>query len=213
MVVVSLVLSGGITWALLIREINQNDLQDLAQNARSSRFLLASIACVKRDYSEHDHCDQSQTSQTAFIQLLQSRLGEHPFPAGDHLLLLNNDSAPKIIFDSEGRIPVGTTFPLEKLSPHRFSNFEVADGQAMVSGENYLFAAAPVTNHDARHFAEWVLLGRPQSDVFQQAAQQQPPLLLGAGVALLLAVVVSTFLAQALTGRLRELEGAAEDIA
>ncbi|MBO0683096.1 MAG: HAMP domain-containing histidine kinase [Candidatus Dormibacteraeota bacterium] len=132
-------------------------------------------------------------------------------PVGDRLILLNNPASAtgppyEVVYDSQGDLATGSQVPMDGLVAN-----EVAPRTVSIGGHNYLVADVHVGGN---HFVKWLLLATPAGAAQASATQQLVPrILVSAGAALLLAILVTLLLARAFTRPLNELKAAAEDIA
>jgi signal transduction histidine kinase len=201
-------MSGGITWWLVSGLVTENNQQSLAASVVTYRGIVTLTTCPLRRANK---CVGQPQSADEFAGLLDSYLAQRgSLQTGDRLLVLDSGAPSSVVYDSEGRI-AGSSLRIPLNHVVTIGNQKVFEGRTQVGGLSYLYAAATV---GANPYARWVVLARPQEAVAAQTDDRLFPALLGAsGAALLLAVLVSTFLARALTRPLQELRKAAEDIA
>jgi signal transduction histidine kinase len=199
-------MNGGITWYVVSRLVTQNNQQALAVNVVNYQRFVNAANCLERSAS--GKCMVLNRDPDTFRLLLgllvQSQQTDRQ--VGDRLLVLDNSAPPAVVYDSMGGSGTQLDISLDNLAKGQ----KVTQGTTLIYGRPYLYAAVTVSGP----FAHWVVLARPEEAVTAQTNRQLFPGLLGAsGAALLLAVLISMFLARALTRPLRELRGAAEDIA
>lgn len=125
-------------------------------------------------------------------------------PGGNRLLLIGAGGA--VLYDSEGSAPgmITVHFGL----PHLTGGVLVRDGSVTIGGQDYAASAVTVRR------GEVLVAARPGTAVAGAAAESLVPRLLIAGLAaLVVAIVLAALLARTLAGPLRELAGAAGDVA
>ena len=210
-IAVSLAISGTLT-AVLIRNLEVNQAQvELERSALLVKPQALNAECRVRNATTN-RCDVPARNEEQYVAQLNMRLSEVNLQE-DRLLVLGAGSSPKVLYDSEGGLPRGSTLPPAAVplnNPRNTSAGWMADGAGTFGNVTYYYAATPVGGR----IAKWVVVGRRSDAVAANATAQMIPRILAAAVAaLLLAVAVSVILSRALTRPLHDLRTATEDIA
>ncbi|MDQ6899063.1 MAG: HAMP domain-containing protein [Candidatus Dormibacteraeota bacterium] len=210
-VAVSLILSGGLTWAFVSRLEEQTAKDQLAKNALLIRPQIVGLDCVSR---VSNRCIQTVGSEDEFAAVVNARFASLNLD-GARLVLLDQVrnaarrpmGEPYVIYDSQSQLGAGEKIPLGAETV--VAGQRVREGTVKLSDRSYLLVAAQTQNR----FATWILLVRPTEDVTAQTTQQLlPRLLLAGAVGLLVALLATVLLGRMFTRPLRELQAGAEAI-
>ena len=209
-VLVSLVLSGGLSW-LLVRSLEFQAAHDRLDRVVASDYgVVIPRRCVQPAANNPLLCANNrlvtQTEYVSRLRDLSQQLG------GDRLLLLDHNRA--VLFDSAS---VGTNPAAEipVTRPHSVTNRTVFQADFSVDGVQYLGAAiaVPAAQRDPLG-SFYLVLARNQGDIVTVAAVNLlERLALAGALALLIALLIVLLLSQALSRPLMELTAAADDIA
>ena len=206
-VAVSLILSGALTWFLVINLELTNAQDQLNREVISRRSELKSLECqVPSDPSIA--CSGKLVSGGDFEQRLATLIT--PSLGENRLLML--DRQFRIVYDSASTSTGPTQVAL---------GGQVAVGRSTVKQtafnlgrSGYIGAAMPLVPARDPLGAAYVVLARSHDDITAHASSDLfPRLLLAGGASLLLALAIALLLSRALAKPLSELAGAAEDIA
>lgn len=209
-VVAGLLVSGAISWYLVSQLVRENAQSQLNENLLSYKSLVAQAACLQPRI-DGSGCAVPVKDDVQFLEIVGADVRDQPLPAGERLLLLDRSVVPTVLFDSEGSLDRYTQVPFQPTGSQLVSKTKVARGDIKLGGRSYLYSATAMSSG---HFRIWLVLARPTSSVTSQTNSSLTLLLLGAGGAgLLVAVVVSLLLTLSLSTPLKELTGAAGDIA
>jgi signal transduction histidine kinase len=209
---VSLALSGVLTGVLLAKLEFSNAQEQLARSALSYRLPILRSECTT--LLANGNCPPARRVGLAqFQDNLRQDVPDFNL-RGDRLIVLGKatrvNPTPRVVFDSDGTLPVGEALGLGSPANQISGNF-VAERTVNIGGAPYLVATAQLTGINN---AGYVVVARPRQTVADKATSDLLPLVLqAAGAALLLALVVSPLISRALTRPLSELQSAAEDIA
>ncbi|HSR25437.1 MAG TPA: histidine kinase dimerization/phospho-acceptor domain-containing protein, partial [Candidatus Eisenbacteria bacterium] len=197
----SLTLSGALS-GYLVQQLQYNDAMDqMAKQALLVRPHLqqwdrrcVALRCVQ--VTPEELASTIDTNRAAL------NLGE------SRLILLDRSQPARVVYDSDGNLPVGTPVPLGREA--LVAREHVREGRPTLEGQTYLAAAASSPTRNV----SWIIVAQPQARVAAQATGQlSMPILQSAGAGLLLAIVVTFLLGRAFTRPLNELRRAAEDVA
>ncbi len=211
-VAVSLILSGGLTWAFVSRLEEQTARDQLAKNALLIKPQIVGLDCVSR---VSNRCTETVGSEDEFAAVVNARVASLNLD-GARLVLLDQVrngarrpvGEPFVIYDSQSQLGVGEKIPLGAETV--VAGQRVREGTVKISDRSYLVVAAQTTQN---RFATWILLVRPTQDITAQTTQQLlPRLLLAGAVGLLVALLATVLLGRMFTRPLRELQAGAEAI-
>jgi signal transduction histidine kinase len=193
-VAVSLVLSGVLTWVLVRNLVIENSKDQLA-----GKVLLLRQQVVLQA--------RGSRTQAEFVNNVSGYVSAVPLES-DRVILLDTETPPVVIFDTEGQLSPGT--PVQLGARRLVGGEPVLIGNASLGGTPYVVAAARLGT--AR--VGWLVLARPKSVITAQATQELiGPLLIAGGISLAIALVLALLVSRAMTRPLTELAAASEAIA
>lgn len=209
-VVVSLTLSGVLTWALVSR-LEENTAQDqLARNVVLVRPQIVTGLCPTRI---NNRCvapeSPAEFNDDVDATVRNLHLGPDAVIVLDQRRVAGRAVGPlRVAYDSSGQLTPNDPVPLGKETT--VAGTRVREATASFVGKPYFVAALPL----ATRYSTWLVLARPKAAVAATATSQLVPRILGAALAGLgLALLAVMLIARAFSKPLRELKAAAEDIA
>ncbi len=211
---VSLVLSGTLTWVLVSQLELRNAQEELGRNLLVVASELRNATCLVRSRVNPRHCLRAATSASQYLGIVEFQISSQ-VGGGTRMILLDRANPPGVLYDSAGQLPVGAPVGtgarvLEPLTPSPTGRPPVYTGTFRSHRAVWDFVATPIDNR----FVSLLILARPQSSITAQATSQLlRPILISGAAALGLALLVTLALSHTITRPLRELRGAAEDLA
>ena len=208
-VLVSLLLSGGLSW-LLVRSLEGQAAHDRLDRLVVSDYgLVIPRRCVQPAANNPLLCAQNRMVTTAEyqsrLQDISQQLG------GDRLLLLDRNQ--RILFDSAPAPHRGAVIAVTR--PHAVSSRTVLQADFTLDGVDYVGGAVaiPAAQRDPLGSA-FIVRARAQNDIVTVAALHLlTRLALAGALALLIALLIALLLSHTFSRPLMELADAANDIA
>jgi signal transduction histidine kinase len=206
-VVVSLLLSGALTWVLVRSLEFENAHIGLDRLARVDRITVLRNECLTLPPPNTTNCPQNKLASP---QLYDDRLRAIANNAGDRMLLLKPDGT--VIFDSRGAEAVGSRIQLP--GRRKIESETVNEGDFQLAGQDYIGGGVALMPKRDPIGSGYLVFARSSSSISALAAQRLLPRLAEAGaIALVVALVIALLFSRAFARPLSELAGAAEEIA
>jgi len=209
-VVVSLVLSGALTW-VLVRNLEFDDAHlQLDRLALLRRAEVLRAECLTIPSGTTTTCPGGN-GRLASRAAYEDRLRNLAVASGaDRMLLVAANRT--IVFDSAGSDSIGTKIVLG--AQRKIDQGTVNEGNVVISGQDFIGAGVAIAPRRDPDGAAGLVFARTVASINSLATGQVVPRLLGAGLAaLLLALAIALLLSRAFARPLSELAGAAEEIA
>ncbi|TME19244.1 MAG: HAMP domain-containing histidine kinase [Chloroflexi bacterium] len=209
-VVVSLVLSGALTW-VLVRNLEFDDAHlQLDRLALLRRAEVLRAECLTIPSGTTTTCPGGN-GRLASRAAYEDRLRNIAVASGaDRMLLVAANRT--IVFDSAGSDSIGTKIVLG--AQRKIDQGTVNEGNVVISGQDFIGAGVAIAPRRDPDGAAGLVFARTVASINSLATGQVVPRLLGAGLAaLLLALAIALLLSRAFARPLSELAGAAEEIA
>ncbi len=209
-VVVSLVLSGTLTW-VLVRSLEFDDAHlQLDRLALLRRAEVLRAECLTIPSGTTTSCPGGNT-RLASRAVYEDRLRNIAAASGaDRMLLVAANRT--IVFDSAGSDSIGTKILLG--AQRKIDQGTVNEGNVVISGRDFIGAGVAIAPRRDPDGAAGLVFARTVASINSLATGQVVPRLLGAGLAaLLLALAIALLLSRAFARPLSELAAAAEEIA
>src|SRR5438270_381263 len=209
-VVVSLVLSGALTW-VLVRNLEFDDAHlQLDRLALLRRAEVLRAECLTIPSGTTTTCPGGN-GRLASRAAYEDRLRNLAVASGaDRMLLVAANRT--IVFDSAGSDSIGTKIVLG--AQRKIDQGTVNEGNVVISGQDFIGAGVAIAPRRDPDGAAGLVFARTVASINSLATGQVVPRPLVAGLAaLLLALAIALLLSRAFARPLSELAGAAEEIA